>query len=141
MLLLLLLVKNDIFVDFFFYFLLFRFQRIRTDGGEDERNQGPQAEHVRFDSILCRDFFSVTGCRYGNYCMFSHIPEPLPVIPYQKDKELMSKEDVRMKTTSHNKKPVHFYGITHDEYDELWKILEEDSADDERSSGSSSDED
>jgi Leucine-rich repeat (LRR) protein len=115
-------------------------RRIRTDGGPDERKQGPQAEHVRFDSILCQDFFSVTGCRYGAYCMFSHIPEPLPVVPFQRDKESMAKEDVRMKMTSHDKKPVHFYGITHDEYDELWKILEEDSADDERSSGSSDDE-
>ena len=47
-----------------------------------------------------------------------------------------------MKVTSHNKKPVKFYGITHEEYDELWKILEEDEdADVENSSGSSEEDD
>lgn len=115
-------------------------RKIRTDGGPDERGQGPQADHVRFDSILCADFFSVTGCRYGAYCMFSHIPEPLPVVPFQRTKEKMSKEDVRMGVTSHNKKPVNFYGITHSEYDELWEMLEEDDADDESDSDSSDDE-
>jgi Leucine-rich repeat (LRR) protein len=115
-------------------------RKIRTDGGPDERGQGPQADHVRFDSILCADFFSSTGCRYGAYCMFSHIPEPLPVVPFQRTKEKMSKEDVRMKVTSHNKKPVNFYGITHQEYDELWAMLEEDDADGESDSDSSDDE-
>ena len=74
--------------------------------------------------------------------MFSHIPPALPVVPFQRTKEAMSKEDVRMKVTSHNKKPVKFYGITHEEYDELWKILEEDEdADVENSSGSSEEDD
>ena len=82
----------------------------------------------------------MTGCRYGDYCMFSHIPPALPVVPYQKTKEEMSKEDVRVKKTSHNKKPVHFYGITHEEYEELWKILEEDVDGDIDSNSSSGDE-
>ena len=105
-------------------------RRIRTDGGDDARKQGPPAKHSRFDTIVCSDFFGTTGCRYGDYCMFSHIPPALPVVPFQKTKEEMSKEDVRTKTTSHDKKPVHFYGITHEEYDELWKILEENDDDD-----------
>ena len=83
---------------------------------------------MRYDTILCADYFSMTGCRYGEYCMFSHVPEPLPTVPYQRTKEAMAKEDLKMGTTSHNKEKVNFYGLTHGEYDELWKILEEDDA-------------
>ena len=71
--------------------------------------------------------------------MFSHVPEPLPLVPFQRTKEAMSKEDLKMGTTSHNKEKVHFYGITHEEYNELWKILEEDG--DADNEGSSSDDD
>ena len=124
-------------------------RNIRTDGGAEitarKKNGDPGLPGLveprsRFDSILCADFFSVTGCRYGDYCMFSHVPEPLPVVPFQRTKEAMSKEDLKMGTTSHNKEKAHFYGITHEEYDELWKILEED-GDDADNEGSSSDDD
>ena len=69
--------------------------------------------------------------------MFSHVPEPLPVVPFQRTKETMSQDDLKMGTTSHNKEKTHFYGITHEEYDELWKILEED-GDEADNEGSSS---
>jgi hypothetical protein len=121
-------------------------RNIRTDGGAEvtarKKNGAPGPPGLvhprsRFDSILCADFFSVTGCRYGDYCMFSHVPEPLPVVPFQRTKETMSQDDLKMGTTSHNKEKTHFYGITHEEYDELWKILEED-GDEADNEGSSS---
>jgi Leucine-rich repeat (LRR) protein len=70
-------------------------------------------EGIRFMKILCDNHFSIQGCRYGDYCMFSHIPPPLPVIPYQKDKESLALETSKKKTK--------YYGLKHSKYAALFE--------------------
>ena len=63
--------------------------------------------------ILCDNHFSISGCRYGDYCMFSHIPPPLPTIPYQVDKEKLAEETAKKKTK--------YYGVKHSKYHKLFE--------------------
>ena len=68
---------------------------------------------IRFMHILCDNHFSISGCRYGDYCMFSHIPPPLPTIPYQVDKEKLAEETAKKKTK--------YYGVKHSKYHKLFE--------------------
>eukprot|EP00943_MAST-04B_sp_MAST-4B-sp1_P000725 g725.t1 len=68
---------------------------------------------IRFMNILCDNHFSISGCRYGEYCMFSHVPPPLPTIPFQADKEKLAEETAKKKTK--------YYGIKHSKYFKLFQ--------------------
>ena len=68
---------------------------------------------IRFMHILCDNHFSIAGCRYGDYCMFSHIPPPLPTIPFQVDKEKLAEETA--------KKDTKYYGVKHSKYHKLFE--------------------
>eukprot|EP00949_MAST-11_sp_MAST-11-sp1_P003931 g3931.t1 len=82
---------------------------------------------IKFDSILCRDFFSTSqGCRHGEQCMFSHVPPPLPEIPFQREKEEMSKKDARLGLKPVRGTSADMYGLEFEEYEALFKAFAED---------------
>jgi hypothetical protein len=76
-----------------------------------------QTDGIRFTHILCNNHFSIAGCRYGDHCMFSHIPPPLPTIPFQIDKEKLAESDAKqIQEGTYPGNRSKYYGVKHSKY-------------------------
>ena len=89
-----------------------------------------QTDGIRFTHILCNNHFSIAGCRYGDHCMFSHIPPPLPTIPFQIDKEKLAESDAKqIQEGTYPGNRSKYYGVKHSKYaklfEEFGKVREE----------------
>ncbi len=65
------------------------------------------------EPLLCPDHFSIYGCRLGDRCQFSHTAPPPPIIPEQRQKEVIAKERAA-------EPPFPYYGLSYDSYQGLF---------------------